>query len=290
MDDSIKTLERVRPKADVAAGHCKAEAEAIREAMHNEIEKGPWLDLFRGTNLRRTSVATVIYIFQQFTGQAFVSNYSPRFYATVGLKEHAFDYNIGSATVGWLGVALGLPFIDMAGRRTVLMIGCAGQAIFLCIVAGVGLPKHPNTHEAHMLVASVMLYNFFYAGTIAAVSYVIGSEIGTAALREKTMAFTTAISIVAAFIVAFSIPYILDDIGANIGWVFGAMATIVTIYTYFCVPETKNRSLEELDELFERRIPARKFAKTETSGAGRRYAYNLPLMKKTTDMATGSPN
>lgn len=69
MGDAIKSLERVRPSADVAAGHCKLEAEAIQEAIHGDINKGPWLDLFRGTNLRRTSIATVIFIFQQFTGQ-----------------------------------------------------------------------------------------------------------------------------------------------------------------------------------------------------------------------------
>ncbi|KAK5171471.1 uncharacterized protein LTR77_004616 [Saxophila tyrrhenica] len=269
--DAVKTLERVRPKKDVAAGHCTAEIEAIRVAVENP-EKGPWMDLFRGTNLRRTSIATVIYIFQQFTGQAFVSNYSPRFYQSVGLGEHAFDYNIASATVGWVGVACGMPFIDIAGRRLVLMIGCTGQAIFLFIVAGVGLPAEPNRHEANMLVASVILYNFFYAGTIASISYVIGAEIGSYALREKTQAFALSISIIAAFVTAFSIPYVIAEIDANIGWVFGGFATMATIYTYFCVPETKGRSLEEVDELFERRIPARKFASTRTSGAGRRVA------------------
>lgn len=170
-----------------------------------------------------------------------MSNYSPRFYESVGLSEHAFDYNIGSATLGWVGVAMGMPFIDLVGRRVVLIVGCIGQAIFLFILAGVGIPDEPSVHQANMLVASVMLYNFFYAGTIASVSYVIGAEIGTAPLREKTMAFTTAISVIAAFIVAFSIPYILDEISAHIGWVFGAMASLAAIYTFFCVPETKNR-------------------------------------------------
>ncbi|RDL36187.1 Uncharacterized protein BP5553_06799 [Venustampulla echinocandica] len=272
IDDAVKTLEKVRPKADVDAGHCKEEVAAIQEAINNETDKGPWIDLFRGTNLRRTMIATVIFIFQQFTGQAFVSNYSPRFYNTVGLSKHAFDYNIGSAVLGWVGVLIGMFFIDLAGRRTVLIVGCIGQAVFLFLVAGMGLPKHPTAAAANTLVASVMLYNFFFAGTLAPVSYVVGSEIGTAAVREKTMAFTTAVSILAAWIVAFCIPYILDDIGANIGWVFGCMAALATIFTYFFVPETKGRSLEELDELFAQHIPARKFASTETVGPGRRAA------------------
>lgn len=206
-----------------------------------------------------------------------MSNYSPRFYASVGLSRHAFDYNIGSATLGWLGVAIGMPLIDTAGRRIVLMVGCAGQAVFLFLMAGMGLPSKPNVHEAHMLVASVMLYNFCNAGTLGPVSYVLGSEIGTGALREKTMAFTTAVSIVAAFVVAFSVPYILDKIAANVGWVFGAMATCAVVYTYFCVPETKGRSLEELDELFEKHVPARKFSSTETTGAGRRSVKSSQL-------------
>jgi sugar porter (SP) family MFS transporter len=271
IDDSVKTLEKLRPESDVKAGRCREEAEAIREAVHSQVGKGPWIDLFRGTNLRRTMVAVGIAIFQQFTGQAFVSNYSPRFYATVGLSEHAFDYNIGSATVGWFAVLIGLPFIDIAGRRIILMVGCAGQAIFLFIVAGLGFIAHPNASQANMLVASVMLYNAFFSGTIASTSYVILAEIGTPALREKTMAFTTAISIAAAFVVAFSIPYILDAIGANIGWVFGGFATLAVIYVYFLLPETKGRSLEELDELFDAHVSARKFASYQTSGAGRRY-------------------
>lgn len=46
LDDSVLALERVRPKADVAAGLCRSEAIAIQEALNNNIGKGPWLDLF----------------------------------------------------------------------------------------------------------------------------------------------------------------------------------------------------------------------------------------------------
>jgi MFS transporter, SP family, sugar:H+ symporter len=45
--------------------------------------------------------------------------------------------------------------------------------------------------------------------------------------------------VVAAFIVAFCVPYLLDDIGAKIGWVFGTISFLAAIYSYFCVPEIK---------------------------------------------------
>lgn len=49
----------------------------------------------------------------------------------------------------------------------------------------------------------------------------------------------------AAFIIAFCVPYLLDDIGANIGWVFGAISFLAAIYAYFCVPEIKVSALGE---------------------------------------------
>lgn len=68
LDDAVHSLERVRPKQDKDSGLCRVEAEAIREALENGIEKGPWLDLFRGTNLRRTLVPCVLSVLTQFTG------------------------------------------------------------------------------------------------------------------------------------------------------------------------------------------------------------------------------
>ena len=53
-------------------------------------------------------------------------------------------------------------------------------------------------------------------------------------------------SVITAFIVSFSIPYILDDIASNIGWVFGGIAFFSTILVYFVLPETKVSSLKSL--------------------------------------------
>lgn len=69
---------------------------------------------------------------------------------------------------------------------------------------------------------------------------------------------------------AFVVPYLLEEIGANIGWIFGGFSIIATVYAYWRVPEISGRSLEELDELFENKVPARKFATTETHGAAHR--------------------
>ncbi|KAI0473559.1 general substrate transporter [Xylariaceae sp. FL0804] len=260
--EAVQTLQTVRPREE----DCEAQADAIEKAMNNKIEKGPWLDLFtsqaptmmltwtEGTNLRRTEIAAMVFILQQFTGQGFVSQYSPRFCKTVGLGEHASEHKIGWATVAWAGVLIGMSLVDILGRRQLLIWGAV-------------LQMNPAATDANALVASVMLFNFFFSGTWAAIAYVIGSEIGNGPLREKTMALTSSINVVAAFLVAFCVPYMLDSIGSNIGWIFGGFSVVATIYAYFRVPE-----IMELDELFDSRVPARKFAATEIHGGARRLA------------------
>lgn len=271
-EDAILSLETVRPGADVDAGRCRAEADAIEDALQNKTEKAPWVDLFRGTNLRRTWIVICVQALQQFTGQGFVSQYSPRFYKTVGLGDKGFDYNVASAIAGWTSCLIGMIVSDVVGRRDLLIWGGFAQALFLFLVSIFGTKTHPSSSEAHGLVASVVLYVFVFTGTWPPVSYALASELGSASLREKTMGLGIAVNVVCAFIVAFSVPYLLDAIGANIGWLFGGVAIFASIYAFFYVPETKYRSLEEMDELFAAGLSAREFKNARTSGAGRRVA------------------
>lgn len=64
-EEAIVALCRIRPKEDGENGNCAAEILAIREALHEEVHKAPWLDLVRGTNLRRTMLVVIYYFFQQ---------------------------------------------------------------------------------------------------------------------------------------------------------------------------------------------------------------------------------
>ena len=98
---------------------------------------------------------------------------SPRFYATVNLSAHAFQYNIASATCGFAGCFIATFLIDRFGRRPLLLIGAAGQMVCLFIIAAMGDVKQPNKNESNVLVASVMFFLFFYFGFWAGPSYVV---------------------------------------------------------------------------------------------------------------------
>ncbi|KAF9052175.1 general substrate transporter [Rhodocollybia butyracea] len=286
-EEAIAVLESVRPKRDVAAGLCIEEANAIEESIREEAamrksgtgEKLGWMELFKGSNLRRTMIATLVFAFQQLTGQGFSSQYGTVFYIREGLGNKSFTYSLINTAVSLPVCFLGMVLLEYFGRRPVLIGGAFFQSLFLYIMAGIGgqegkLPKA----NINMMVASVMLFNFAFSASWAPLSYVVASEVGTGALREKTMAFSSIINVVCAFAVSFTLPYLLNppfaNLQARVGYIYGSIAAVAMLYAIFFVPETKGRSLEELDELFETRpsIPAWKFQSTKTTGVGAKVA------------------
>lgn len=90
------------------------------------------------------------------------------------------------------------------------------------------------------------------------------------------MALATFVDVLSAFIVTFSIPYLLGSPGANlkakVGWILGGDSVLGVLFAIFFVPELKGRSLEEVDELFEAKIHAWEFKNYQTSGIGHRIA------------------
>lgn len=90
------------------------------------------------------------------------------------------------------------------------------------------------------------------------------------------MALSAAFNVVAAWLVSFTLPYLLNKpyagLGPRVGYIYGSLCVFCALYALLFVPETKGRSLEELDELFDRKLWAWQFSKTQTTGAGSRVA------------------
>ncbi|KAJ4204166.1 hypothetical protein NW759_015003 [Fusarium solani] len=89
------------------------------------------------------------------------------------------------------------------------------------------------------------------------------SEISSNPLRENTLALSAFCAFAVGLIVSFTIPYIQNaeygNLGGKIAFVWMGFSIVSGIYTYFMLPELKNRSLEELDYMFETGISTRKF-------------------------------
>ncbi|KAL2795192.1 general substrate transporter [Aspergillus keveii] len=249
-EDALASLRRLRPNEDAVNGNCEAELREIREALHEEVHKASWVDLARGSNLRRTLIVIACYFFQQATGQAFVSTYQTRFYQQNGFAEHAYTYPLISSVFGVVAVLMAMYFVDKLGRRYTFFISYIFQALWMYVLAGLGGESNPSTATKNTIVAAFMLYQVFYNAGGASIPYLIGAEVPNAAVREKTQSLGAAWNVVWAFVTNFVIPYMMEDIHFGVGWVFGSVSVVALLWTFFFLPETKGQTLEELDAVF----------------------------------------
>jgi MFS family permease len=99
--------------------------------------------------------------------------------------------------------------------------------------------------------------------TVGPICFVIISEISSTRLRGRTIAIATAVQAGASIVFTVAMPYMLNSDEANwrgkAGFLFGAISLVCCIWCWFRIPESRGRTFEELDILFERKVPARKF-------------------------------
>jgi len=189
------------------------------------------------------------------------------YFFTMAGVVNPFTMSIASNVVGIGGVALSLYSIRLVGRRTQLMVGTAACGLAQLVAAAV-YTAHPGTKTSgQVLTAMSALYNFFYCSTISPYAWTVGAELTTQRLRSYTIGLGSALNFLLAWAITFSAPYFINlanlNWGAKYGWIWFVSCFIMVAWMFFFLPETKDRTLEELDELFEAHVPARKFRSYE---------------------------
>lgn len=187
-DKALKNLNRLRPKKMVETGMTAAEINAIDFAIESNqaADQGRWLDLFRGTYLRRTVVASLLFWFHQTTGQQFVNSYGPTFFKLQGLGADAFTYSFVAQAAGVAGPLISMFLVDRVGRRPLLISGLFLAVLFNFLVAGLGRLVDPSTGEVNTVIASIILLNFSCKYSINMMAYLITAEIGGVKMRKKS--------------------------------------------------------------------------------------------------------
>ncbi|CAI7595769.1 unnamed protein product [Penicillium glandicola] len=207
---------------------------------------------------------------QQLTGVTFSSSYGPTFYKKVGLGDKAFTYAAVNNGVSVVTAVIGMILLDSFGKRDLTFHGCWVQTVFLCVIGALGSKTNRTTSDTNGMVASFISCAAVLHATLGPSSYITAAEIGTTSLREKTMAISTAFNVIVGFVVVYTTPYLLStpgaNLGAKLGYVWAAFAGVGAIWAWLCMPELKCRSLEDIDELFAAKLPARRFKDYDCTG------------------------
>ncbi|OQE26601.1 hypothetical protein PENSTE_c005G05511 [Penicillium steckii] len=221
------------------------------------------LDMFKGADLRRTTLCYCMIACQTASGVWFLIGYQTYFYTVSGITK-AFEYSVMNTCFGFLGVNIGMYAIrEWLGRRAILMLGAI--ACGLCqLASAIASSVEPNSFQTgQILVSFTALFFFFYNGCVGAASYPVATELVSSRLRAWTVGTATSLGYLLAWLVNFCTPYFINpehlNWGAQYGYIWTVSNFLCVVFFYFFMPEMKGRSLEELDEIFEARVPARKF-------------------------------
>ncbi|KAK3674472.1 hypothetical protein LTR78_005558 [Recurvomyces mirabilis] len=282
VDSARKSLQRLYSDSSDAEGHFELIQATIEEAEAQK--KASYVECFRGTNLRRTLIAILVFQSEAYSGLGFIGNYGALMYQYLGISDsESFKIQIGAQILSISGALTAMIIGDFFGRRPMYITGCAALVVLLICMGISGSIN--NVAAATASVGFLTMFNFVYNAGVGSIVYTLAGEIPTSVLRQKTLAIAISASAVSNTFWSFVSPYIYNpgygDLKAKIGFIFGACMVFFLITAYFYVPETRRRTYEELDELFMSHVSARKFKKHVTVAEQRAYeAYDIVEAKE----------
>ncbi|KAJ5216188.1 uncharacterized protein N7498_002595 [Penicillium cinerascens] len=245
-------------------------AEMVKGVQEEKREQGSVsaLDMFRGVDLRRTILCYCMIGCQTASGVWFLIGYQTYFFTVAGITK-AFEFSIMNTCFGFLGVNVGMYAIrELLGRRSILILGAIACGLCQLASAIAATVSPASLPTGQTLVAFTALFMFFYNGCVGAASYPVATELVSSRLRAWTVGTATSLGYLLAWLVNFCTPYFINpehlNWGARYGYIWFASNVLCVGFFYFNMPEMKGRSLEELDEIFAARVPARKFREYRT--------------------------
>ncbi|KAK4117857.1 general substrate transporter [Canariomyces notabilis] len=262
-EEGVKALRWLRP----VGAAVEDEAAEIRAAIEREKELGSQvqvLDMFRNPVDRRRTILSICSVtLQAASGSMFIIAYKAYFLTMAKVSDPFAMSNILS-TMGILAILFNsLIVVRFGQRRRIMMIGLGLCGILQLIIAVVYDKNPGTTATGTVTVALSCLYMMSYNGMIATYAWLAGGEIPSQRLRSYTFGLAAAVGFFGAWLTTFTAPYFINpqslNWGPRYGYIWFPSCCVALLWIFFFLPETKGRTLEEIDEMFEARLPARKF-------------------------------
>ncbi|TLS21592.1 uncharacterized protein PpBr36_10137 [Pyricularia pennisetigena] len=269
-EDSLAVLARTHGNGDPNAPFVVKEMAEIREVVEFERANADvsYLELFRPKMIVRTSIGVATQIWSQLTGMNVMMYYITYVFTMAGLGS---DVLLPSGIQFIINVVMTVPaliWMDSWGRRPTLLVGAALMCLWLCINAGLfatySRPPRPEDNftsasmsmkiegaPAKAVIASTYLFVASFACTWGPTSWAYPPELYPLRLRGKAVALSTASN----WTFNFALAYFVPPAFANITWrtyvIFAVFCATMFIHVFFLFPETANKPLEEVSELFD---------------------------------------
>ncbi|KAL2869560.1 general substrate transporter [Aspergillus lucknowensis] len=234
------------------------EFKSIQETV-KEMSKGSYRSLFDMSEYRefhRVALAYINQMFQQISGINLITYYAPSLYAEIGLGSGNTPKLLAACNGTEYLMAAFIPIyiIEKVGRRPLMLFGAAGMSLSMAVLAGTNYRLvHLGDSQAGIGQAVFLfVFNTFFAIGWLGMTWLYPAEIVPLRIRAPTNALSTSANWIFNFMVVMITPVSFANIGYKTYIIFAVINAFIFPTVYFFFPETRYRSLEEMDAIFKK--------------------------------------
>jgi len=244
-EESLKVLTRIGGEA-----LAKVEVLEIAESLKGNSASVSRGELFKPASRKVMLVGFFLAVLVQISGINTIIDYAPKILLAAGVEiKNALLQTSLLGLINFIFTFVAILFIDKVGRRLLYLIGSMGMAVTLVLLALSFYFKM----EGIITLICIMLFLVFFASCIGPVFWTLVSEIFPNRIRGKALAFASFTQWIFNFLVVLLFPHFLALLGGAVTFLFLALMSFIQwLFTYFYVPETKGKSLEEIEQLWNK--------------------------------------
>ncbi|WP_283679543.1 sugar porter family MFS transporter [Lentilactobacillus sp. Marseille-Q4993] len=247
-DEARKVLTYIR-KDDNEIDQEMADIKATAQDETKAATSTSWGTLFSGKYRYLVIAGIGVAAFQQFQGANAIFYYIPLIVekATGNAASSALMWPIIQGVILVIGSLVYIAIADKFNRRTLIMLGGTVMGLSFILPAIINM-LIPNTNPM-MIVVFLCIYVAFYSFTWAPLTWVIVGEVFPLAIRGRASGLASSFNWIGSFLVGLLFPIMTASMSQEAVFaIFGIICVLGVVFTKFCVPETRGRSLEEIEE------------------------------------------
>jgi sugar porter (SP) family MFS transporter len=239
-DRALEILRIINPL------NCDAELVAIKNSQLGSDSRQRNASLFSREYKLPIILAVLFAFFNQVSGINAIIYYAPRIFEMAGLGAHSSLLStVGIGMINFIFTLLAINIIDKVGRKLLMLIGSAGLIASLFMVS---YTFFTGNFSGFAIPIYMMIFIAFFAFSQGAVIWVFISEIFPNQVRAKGQTLGSSTHWIMAALIAFSFPFFAEKLGGAITFsFFGTMMVLQLIFVWRLMPETKGKSLEQIE-------------------------------------------
>ncbi|WP_295675796.1 sugar porter family MFS transporter [uncultured Mucilaginibacter sp.] len=226
--------------------NCKEELLSIQNSKLESTNGSDSNSLFSGQFKTPIILAVLFAFFNQVSGINAIIYYAPRIFEMAGLgARSSLLSTVGIGMINFIFTFVGINIIDKVGRKTLMLVGSFGLIASLFMVA---YTFYTGNFSGFAVPVYMMCFIAFFAFSQGAVIWVFISEIFPNQVRAKGQTLGSSTHWIMAAIIAFAFPFLAEKLGGAVTFsFFGTMMVLQLIFVWRWMPETKGKSLEQIE-------------------------------------------